>query len=47
MRNSCRILVANPDEKRQFGRCRRRWEDNINIGAEIIGCDHVNWIRLI
>ena len=25
----CRVLVGKPEGKRQFGRPRRRWEDNI------------------
>jgi hypothetical protein len=29
MRDGYRILVGKPDGKRQFGKPRRRWEDNI------------------
>jgi hypothetical protein len=31
MRNAHNILVEKPAEKRQFGRSRLRWEDNIKI----------------
>jgi hypothetical protein len=29
--NACRILVGKPEGKRQLGRLRHRWEDNIMI----------------
>jgi hypothetical protein len=28
-RNTCKILVGKPDGKRQLGRPRHKWEDNI------------------
>jgi hypothetical protein len=31
MRNSYKILVGNPEGKRQLGRRRHMWEDNIRI----------------
>jgi hypothetical protein len=31
IRNACRILVGKPEGKRQFGRPRPRWEDNIRM----------------
>jgi hypothetical protein len=30
-RNACRILVGKPEGKRQLGRPRSMWEDNIKI----------------
>jgi hypothetical protein len=30
-RNTCRILVGKPEEKRSLGRPRRRWVDNIKM----------------
>jgi hypothetical protein len=36
-RNAYRILVGNPEEKRQLGRPRRRWVDNIKINTREIG----------
>jgi hypothetical protein len=31
VRNACKSLVGEPEDKRPFGRLRRRWEDNIKI----------------
>jgi hypothetical protein len=33
-----RILVGKPEGKRQFGRPRRRWEDNIKMDFQEVGC---------
>jgi hypothetical protein len=33
-----RSLVENPEGKRQLGRLRLRWEDNIKIDLEDVGC---------
>jgi hypothetical protein len=41
-----RVLVGRPEGKRQLGRPRRRWEDNIKMDLREIGIDGVNWIRL-
>jgi hypothetical protein len=30
-RNAYRVLVRNPEGRRQLGRLRRRWEDNIKL----------------
>jgi hypothetical protein len=35
-RNAYRILVGKPEGKRQLGRPRRRWVDNIQIGLREI-----------
>jgi hypothetical protein len=32
LRGEERVLVGKPEEKRQFGRPRRRWEDNKSVG---------------
>jgi hypothetical protein len=32
-----RILVRRPDERRQLGRPRRRWEDNIKMDLQEVG----------
>jgi hypothetical protein len=34
MRNEHKILVGRPEGKRQLGRSRRRWEDNIRMGLK-------------
>jgi hypothetical protein len=41
-----RVLVGRPEGKRQLGRPRRRWEDNIKMDLREIGIDGANWIRL-
>jgi hypothetical protein len=41
-----RILVWRPEGKRQQGRPRSRWEDNINMDLREIGLDGANWIRV-
>jgi hypothetical protein len=41
-----RVLVGRPEGKRQLGRPRRRWEDNIKMGLGEIGIDGANSIRL-
>jgi hypothetical protein len=45
-RNSYRILVGNPEEKRPLGRLRRRWVDNIKMDLREIGWDGMDWIDL-
>jgi hypothetical protein len=40
------VLVGRPEGKRQLGRPRRRWEDNIKMDPREIGIDGANWIRL-
>jgi hypothetical protein len=46
-RNVYRILVGKPEGKRQLGRPRRRWVDNIKMDLREIGWDGVEWIGLI
>jgi hypothetical protein len=33
-----RVLVGEPEENRLFGRSRRRWEDNIKMDLQKVGC---------
>ena len=33
-RGVCRVLVGKPEEKRLFGRPRRRWEGNIKMDLQ-------------
>jgi hypothetical protein len=40
------VLVGRPEGKRQLGRPRRRWEDNIKTDLRETGFNGVNWIRL-
>ena len=32
------VLVGKPEEKRLLGRPRRRWEDNIKMDLQEVGC---------
>jgi hypothetical protein len=45
-RNAYRILMGKPDGKRQLGRPRRRWVDNIKMDLRKLGWDGVDWIDL-
>jgi hypothetical protein len=45
-RNTYRILVGKPEGKRQIGRPRHRWEDNIEMDLIEIGWSDVGWIDL-
>ena len=33
-----RVLMGKPGGKRQLGRPRRRWEDNIKMDLQEVGC---------
>jgi hypothetical protein len=37
-RGVCRDLVGKPEGKRPLGRPRLRWEDNIKMGLQVVGC---------
>jgi hypothetical protein len=41
-----RVLVGKPEGKRPLGRPRRRWEDNIKMDLQEVGCAGVEWIKL-
>ena len=41
-----RILVGQPEGKRPLGRPRRRWEDNIKMDLQEMGCGGMDWIEL-
>ena len=42
-----RVLVGKPEGKRQFGRPRRRWEDNIKMDLQEVGCGGMDWIDMV
>ena len=42
-----RVLVGKPEGKRPLGRPRHRWEDNINIDIQEVGCEGMDWIQLV
>jgi len=41
-----RVLVGKPERKRPLGRPRRRWEDNIKMDLQEVGCGGMDWIEL-
>ena len=41
-----RVLVGIHEGKRQLGRPRRRWEDNIQMDLHNVGCGGMDWIDL-
>jgi hypothetical protein len=46
-RNAYRILVGKPEERKQLGRPRRRWVDNIKIDLREIGWNDMDWRGLV
>ena len=41
-----RVLVGKPEGKRPLGRPRRRWEDNIKMDIQEVGCGVMDFIEL-
>jgi len=41
-----KVLVGKPEGKRPLGRPRRRWEDNIKMDLQEVGCHGMAWIGL-
>jgi hypothetical protein len=41
-----RALVGKPEGKRPLGRPRRRWEDNIKMDLQEVGCEGMDWFKL-
>ena len=41
-----RVLMGKPEGKRPLGRPKRRWEDNIRMDLQEVGCGGVDWIDL-
>ena len=42
-----RVLVGKPEGNRPHGRPRRRWEDNIKMDLQEVGCWGMDWIDLV
>jgi len=38
--------VGKPEGKRPLGKPRRRWEDNITMDLQEVGCGSMDWIEL-
>ena len=41
-----RVLVGKLEEERPLGRPRSRWEDNIKMDLQEVGCGGMDWIEL-
>jgi hypothetical protein len=41
-----RVLVGKSDGKRPLGNPRHRWEENIKMNLQEVGCGGMNWIDL-
>jgi len=40
------VVVEKPEGKRPLGRLRLRWEDNIKMDLQQVGCGGMDWIEL-
>jgi len=45
-RSIYRVLVGKPEGKSSLGRPRHRWEDNIKMVLQKVGCGCMDWIEL-
>ena len=45
-RGTYKVLVGKPEGKRPPGRPRRRWEDNIKMDFQVVGCGDMDLIEL-
>ena len=45
-RGAHRVLVGKPEGKRPLERPMRRWEDNIKMYLQEVGCEGMDWIDL-
>jgi len=41
-----KVLVGKAEGKRPLGRPRRRWEDNIKMDLQEVGCGVMEWIEV-
>jgi hypothetical protein len=41
-----RVLLGKPEGKRPLGRPRCRWENNIKMDIQEVGCRGMDWIQL-
>ena len=42
----CRVLVRKLEGKRPLGRPRRRWEDDIKVDLQEVGCGGMDWTEV-
>jgi len=40
------VLVGKPEGKTPLGRASYRWEDNVKMGLQEVGCGGMDWIEL-
>jgi hypothetical protein len=45
-RSVYKVLVVKPEGKRPLGTPRLRWEDNIKVDLQEVGCGVMDWIWL-
>jgi 3-oxoacyl-ACP reductase-like protein len=45
-RDIYRVLVGKPEGRKPLGRPRCRWEDNIKMDLQAVGCGDMDWIEL-
>jgi hypothetical protein len=45
-RGSYRLLVGRPEGRRPLGRPKLRWEDNIKMDLQEVGCGGMEWIDM-
>jgi hypothetical protein len=43
-RGAYRVLLGKLEGNRPLGRPRRRWEDNIKVDLQEVGCEGMDWI---
>jgi hypothetical protein len=41
-----RVLVGKPEGKRPLRRPRRKWDDNIEIDLQEVGCESMDWMKV-
>jgi hypothetical protein len=46
-RGMYRVLVRKPEGRRPLGIPRLRWEDNIRVDHQEVGCGGMDWIELV
>ena len=40
------VLLGKPEGKRPHGRLKRRWDNNIKMYIQVVGCEGMDWIEL-
>jgi hypothetical protein len=40
------IVVGKPEGKRPLGRLSRRWDDNMKLDIQEVGCGGMDWVEL-